>query len=338
MVAPAAALLAIALVLIAAGSTPGEAIGALLSGSLGSYNGRMEVLVRTCPLLFAGLGVGLAFKAGVWNIGAEGQIYAGALAAMAAAPVCKGLPALAGITLLLATSFAAGGCWAWIAAVLRTRRSVPEVISTIMLNFLAIQTTGWALHGWLRESSGQFPYSDPLPASLMLARLAPPTLLHLGVVFSFAAAGICWVLLFRTVWGFHVRTTGASVLAAEHAGVRVERVIWQAMLASGGLAGLAGAIEVMGVTGRLYENFSPGYGYTAVAVALLGGLHPAGIAAAALAFGLLQAGAGALQSEAGISSVFVYLVQGVIVLTVAVQAAHRVRERSAMLARGAEEV
>lgn len=318
----------VALVVVAAGGNPLQALNAVLEGSVESGYSIAETLIRTCPLLLAGLGVGIAFRAGVWNIGAEGQLYAGALVVTALMRPLGALPAGLAIPLALGVAFVAGGFWGWIAAVMRTRRNVQEVITTIMLNFLAILMVSWAVHGPLMEASGLSPYSDALPSSLTLPLLAPPTRLHLGVFIALALAGVAWAGLFRTLWGFKVRTVGSAPQAAQHAGIDPEKTIWGAIWVSGGLAGMAGAVELMGVTHRLFENFSPGYGYTAIAVALLGRLNPVGVTLAAVLFGALQAGASGMERDAGVDKVFVYVVQGVIICLVAAQAARALRDRS----------
>lgn len=326
------------IIVMLCGGNPFEALFSLFRGSLEGTYSLAETLIRTTPLLLTGLGVGLAFKCGVWNIGAEGQFYIGALIVTALATLLGSLPHPISIIAALAAAFCGGGVWALIAAFLRTRRNVQEVISTIMLNFLALQIVSWAVHGPLKESTGRFPYSNEIPTSLMLSRLLVPTRLHFGVIIALATGVVVWIILFRTIWGFQVRTTGASLEAARHSGIHPERMIWSAMFVSGGLAGMAGAIELMGLTHILFEQFSPGYGYTAVAVALLGGLHPLGIAFSALLFGALQAGASAMQRDAGISAVLIYVIQGIIIFQVALQTTRPSTRRLIMSARALEEV
>lgn len=338
LVTLAAGIILIYFVILLGGGNPSVAAGALIAGSLSGSYSQAETLIRACPLLLAGLGLAVAFRAGVWNIGAEGQLYMGALAVTALAGLLGDMPSLIAIPLAFAAAFIAGGFWAFIAAFLRTKRGVQEVISTIMLNFLAIQIVSAAVHGPLREPTGQFPYSDTIGVSLTLARLIPPTRFHTGVIIALVIAFIVWVMLFRTLWGFKLRTVGSAPEAAKHAGIPTERTIWSAMFISGGLAGLAGAVELMGVTHILFENFSPGYGYTAIAVALLGALHPVGIVASGLLFGALQAGASAMQRDAGISEVIVLVVQGIIIFAVALQSARRLRKKAALQARGEAEV
>lgn len=337
-IVPLAGIAIVAGIILVGGSNPAEALGALLRGSLSGSYSRSETLVSMAPLLLSGLGVAIAFRGGVWNIGGEGQIYLGALAMTLVSPWLAGLPAWFAIPMGLAAGFASGGFWAWIAAVLRTRRQVQEVISTIMLNFIAIQLASWAVHGPLKESSGQFPYSNQIPGSLMLPVMVEGTRLHLGVVLALLAALVTWFYLFRTVGGFHIRVTGSAPEAGRHSGIPLERAVWKAMFYSGGLCGVAGAVQLMGISHILYEQFSPGWGYTAIAVALLGALHPAGVVAAALVLGALQAGSGSMQRDANVSAVLVYAVQGIIILSVGLIASRKLRRKQALLAHGAEEV
>jgi simple sugar transport system permease protein len=301
-----------AVVIAAAGADPATALGALAAGAFGDRYALADTLRKTCPLLLCGLAVALAFRAGVWNIGAEGQLLMGALAATAVGNAAGPLPWPLPLVLALAGGVAAGAAWGTIPALLRVRRNVSEVIGTIMLNFVAARLVGWAVHGPLRERSGAYPQSDALPPSAMLPTLADGV--HLGVVLALVLAAVAWLVLFRTPLGFRWRTAGANPTAARVAGFRPARQVLTVMATSGGLAGLAGAVEVLGVTGRLYEQFSGGQGYTAIAVALLARLHPLGVVIAAWFFGALAAGAGAMQRTADVSSVLVAIVQAATIL------------------------
>jgi simple sugar transport system permease protein len=204
-----------------------------------------------------------------------------------------------------------GALWASIAGALRAWRGVSEVISTILLNFVAIQLVSLAVHGPLQEVSGAYPQSDALAAA---ARLPAWGRIHLGVPIAAALSFGCAYLLFRTAIGFRMRAVGLSPLAARFAGIDPERQLLLTIVGAGGLAGLAGAFEVSGVTGRLFESLSPGYGYTAIAVALLARLHPLAVLPAALFFGVLEAGGGAMQREAGVPAVATDVVKGVVIL------------------------
>jgi simple sugar transport system permease protein len=228
----------------------------------------------------------------------------------------SGWPALAAIPAVLAAGAAAGALWVLAPVVLRVRFGVLEVITTLLLNFVAEALVSWAVQGPLQEASGVYPQSDPLAIAARLPRVEGGRL-HLGLALAVALAVLAWVVFTRTRAGFQLRAVGESPRAAAVVGrIRVDRVLGMALLWSGSLAGLAGAVEVSGVTYALYQNLSPGYGFTAIAVALLARLHPLGVVAAALVFGALEAGATGMQREAGVPSVAVYVVQAVIIVTV----------------------
>jgi general nucleoside transport system permease protein len=299
-------------VLLAAGADPRAALGALVQGAFGDGFALADTLLKTCPLVLTGLAVAIAFWSGAWNIGAEGQLLMGALAATAAARAIGELPRGLALPVALASGAGAGALWAGIAAALKIRRGVSEVIATIMLNFVAARLVGFAVHGPLMEAAGRYPQSDPLPLAARLPAIAGS--LHGGIVLALLLVPATWFVLYRTALGFRWRATGDNAHATRLAGLGPEPALMTAMLASGALAGLAGAIEVTGVTGRLFEQFSGGQGYTAIAVALLARLHPGGVAAAALFFGALTAGSGAMQRSAGVSAVFVSIVQATVIL------------------------
>jgi general nucleoside transport system permease protein len=317
-------------VLHAAGYDAGRALVALWRGSLGTTNAFLSAtLVRATPLLLAGLGVALAFRAGIWNIGAEGQLLAGAGAATALSLVAGGLPRILLLPAVLIAGALAGTLWASIADLLRRRRGVLEVISTIMLNFVALHLVGVLVHGPLQEPLGIYPQSSPIAEAARLPRLIPGTRLHSGFGIALVVAPLLWWWLRSTAAGFRLRAVGANPDAARMAGrIDVARVAGMAFLASGALAGLAGAVEVSGVTFALYENLSAGYGYTAIIVALLGRLDPLAIVPSAILFGALESGALAMQREAGIPSVVVTAIEAVLVLAVLVAERWRVMRRA----------
>jgi simple sugar transport system permease protein len=317
--APSAAALAIALlisgvVVALAGRNPVVAFSALVDGAFGSAYGLSEVGVKACPLLITGLAVAVAFRAGIWNIGAEGQLLAGAtiMATIGSRP--WPLPGWLALPLALLAAAGGGAAWAAAAGWLRVRRNVNEVISTIMLNFIALGIVGYLVHGPLQEAAGTYPQSDAIVSALRLPRVIGGTRLHAGLLLAVVAAVGCMVLLFRTVLGFQMRAVGLNAEAARLGGARPERCLLLALVISGALAGLAGAVEVSAVTFRLYERFSPGWGFTAIAVALLGRLHPAGIVGAALLFGVLEAGSNSMQRVADVSAVLVDVVQATVIL------------------------
>ncbi|MDE3003180.1 MAG: ABC transporter permease [Gemmatimonadota bacterium] len=306
------------LLLLAGGYDPGAAGAAMLRGSVGSWNTFVSItLVRSVPLLFAGLAVALAFRAGVWNIGAEGQLYAGAIAGVWVALTFDGFPTLILIPAMLAMSCVAGAAWALIPTLMRLRLGIGEVITTILMNFVGIYTAAWMVHGPLQEERGIFPQTDRIVEAARLPSFIPGTRLHLGFALGLVIAIGLAVLFRRTRFGFQIRAVGASPEAAAVAGrIEPSRVIFITFLASGAIAGLAGAVEVSGLTYALYENLSEGWGYTAIAVALLAGLRPGGVVVTAIFFGSLRAGAGAMQRDAGIPSAWVDVVEALVILGV----------------------
>ncbi len=312
------ALFLLSLLLVLTGHAVGPALAALGRGAFGSwYAITSATLVRAVPLGLAGLAVSLAFRAGILNVGAEGQLLVGAAAATALAVPLAAVSPVVAIPLLLLGGAAAGGLWAAIAAALRLRFGVLEVISTIMLNFVAQYLTGWLVRGPLQEPTHVNPQSTTLPDVLHLPVLLEGTRLHAGVpLLVLVACGVWWWLA-NTASGFRVRAVGMNPFAAQSAGrIAVSRTVLLAFVGSGVLAGLAGSVEYTGVTYALYENFSPGYGYTAIAVALLARLHPLGVLGTALLFGALEAGANAMQRDAGVPSVVVSVVEALLILLV----------------------
>ncbi len=322
--AAGAALGLVAALLALLGYAPGPALAALASGALGSGAAWTATLLKATPLLLTGLAVALSFRCGVWNIGAEGQFYAGALCATAVATrLLVDAPAWLLVPALVAAGACGGAALGAVAGGLRAGRGVNEVISTILLNFVAIEMIALAVQGPLQEAARSYPQSDLLPAAALLPAWGR---LHLGVVAAVLLALAVQLLVFRTSLGFRMRAVGLSPEAARFSGISPGRQALLAIALSGGLAGLAGAFEVAGVTGRLYEHLSPGYGYTAIAVALLARLHPLAVVPAALFFGALETGSGAMQREAGVPSVVTQVVQGlVILLSVGFAAAGRLR-------------
>lgn len=291
-----------------------EALHAFWDGAFGSsYAVLSATLVRATPLILVGLAVAVAFRSGVLNIGAEGQLLMGAAAATGVALV-GGVPAMVAIPAMVVAGAAAGAGWAGIAAALRRRAGVLEVISTIMLNFIAAHLVGWLVRGPLQEPTGIYPQSSTIGEAARWPFLVPGHRTHLGILLAVAACLIAWWIHARTATGFRALVVGLSERAAASAGrVDAPRVRSRAFLASGALAGIAGAAEVGGVTWALYEGISPGYGYTAIAVALLARLDARWVIASGLFFGALEAGAAGMQ-RAGIPSVIVQVVASIVIL------------------------
>jgi simple sugar transport system permease protein len=313
----AAGLVVLAIGLELAGYDSAAALGALWTGAFGSwYATTSATLVRAVPLITIGLGVALAFRAGAFNIGGEGQFYAGAIAATWIGLQVGELPRPLALAAVLSGSVLAGALWVAIPVLLRLRYGVLEVISTLLLNFVAEALTSLLVQGPLQESQHIYPQSDPIGESARLP-LLPGTRLHAGLVLAIALALVLLWIFSRTLWGFRLRAVGLGPRAAEIAGrIDSKRMSALALSLSGAIAGLAGGVEVAGVSYALFQNLSPGYGFTAIAVALLGRLHPLGVVLAGLLFGALEAGAGAMQREAGVPAVAVYVVEAVVILAV----------------------
>jgi simple sugar transport system permease protein len=310
----AGALLVSAVVVLAAGRDPRIALLAVLDGAFGSLYGFLTVWTKTVPLLLTGLAVLVAFRAGFWNIGAEGQFVVGAIVAGWIGTL-EGWPRVVHLPVIFAGAFAGGAGWCLIAAWLKVRRGAFEVISTIMLNFVALFVLSWLVHGPLQQASRAQPIGDPIVASAELPRLfgaAYP--LHAGIVLGLVTLGLAAYLLDRTETGFRMKQVGRNPRAAAWAGIPVARTIYAAAAISGGLAALGGAAEVLGVLGRLFDKVSPGYGFTGIAVALLARLRPWALVPAALFFGVLEAGSSRLQQDADVSYVLVLVIQGVVIL------------------------
>ena len=309
--------------------------GAFGDAKSGHWYAISETLVKTTPLLLTGLGVVVAWRAGLFSIGGEGQLIMGAIAA---AGVSRLLPNASGpiLTLLmLAAGVAAGATWGGIAGWLRVRRNVQEVISTIMLNYIALYLLGWLLDGPLQEKARRLAQSEPIPDAALFARIVPPALsggmvtrLHSGVFLALAVAVGVAIYLFGTSGGFALRLIGQNADAARTARLPVDKLRIQAMLISGGLGGLAGVTELLGISGRLYANFSPGWGYTAIPVALLGGLNPGGTLLSALFFGGLSAGSSNLSRFSNVSSVLIYIAQAAAALAIVGARAWRNRQNA----------
>jgi simple sugar transport system permease protein len=312
------ALIAVAGVIVAGGFDIGHAATAMWNGSAGSaYSFFSGTLVRATPLIIVGLAVAVAFEAGVLNIGAEGQLLAGAAATIAAGLAMSNWSSWICVPLELAAGMAAGSAWAAIAGILKRRFGVLEVISTLMLNFVALFGVSYLVRGPLQEPTGLYPETLPLAESARLPVIIAGQRLHLGFALAVIFAIAAWWFLRSTAAGFRIRAVGAGAAAAASTGrVNVDRVVFGAFLASGALAGLGGAVQVTGVTYKLYELISPGYGYSAIAVALLARLNPLAVIVAGIFFGGLEAGGAGMQRDAGVPSGFVYVIEALVILGV----------------------
>lgn len=320
----AAAIVALAagsLVLLAIGADPVATFKVILTEPLKDLFGLTEIAVRAVPLTLIALGIAVAFRSGILNIGAEGQMLVGILAATGVALGLPGLPKPILLPLVLLAGAAGGAFWGWIAGTLKARLGVNEILSTVMLNYVAAQFYTFFLRGPFLDpaemtmGSGT-PQSMRFVRAAWLDRIIPGTRLHYGLAIALVLAVAVYILLWRTGAGFRMRAAGAEAKAARYAGVPVEKYLVAAMLISGACAGLAGAVEVTGVHRRAIEGVSGGYGFSGIVVALFGGLHPAGIVPAAAFFGLLLLGADMTQRAVGVPANMVLVLQGVIILAI----------------------
>ncbi len=300
------------------GVQPAVMFRAMWMSAMGTRNGLAETLVGATPLLLAGLGIVVAYRAGVWNIGAEGQIYIGALGATLVALALPAWPAIVALPLVLLGGFVAGAAYGMLPGILRAYRGVNELITTIMLNYIAILVVSYLVSGPMKDPNLQLPMpqSAPFPDPTRLPRLLAGTRANVGIFIGLIAAVVVYVLLWKLVLGWRLRALGENPVAARFAGIDVRRHIVTAMAISGGLAGIAGMVEMSGVRGTLTADFSNNFGYTAIAVALFGGLHPAAVIVAALFFAFLSAGAAGLQRSTGIPSAMVGIIQGLVLVFV----------------------
>ncbi|ABM60131.1 ABC transporter permease [Verminephrobacter eiseniae] len=298
-------LLVSGLLVLWAGAPVGRSYALLLQGAAGSVFALSETLTRATPLILTGLAAAVAFKARLMNIGAEGQLYAGALAAVAVGGLHGGTglawPAPLLFAAMMLAAALAGALLLLGPALLKSHLGVDEVVTTLLLNFVMLLLVSALLDGSMKDPLAMgWPQSVALQGRLELSRLLPPTRLHTGLLWALALALLLWALLWRTVPGFDIRAAGANARAAAFAGVPVTRTVVLVALLSGGLAGLAGAIEVAGRTGYLTLDMSPGYGYGGIVIAMLAGLHPLGVAAAGCFVAGLLVGADSMGRAVGV--------------------------------------
>jgi len=300
------------------GINPLHAYRELLRGSLGTRNGIAETLVRTAPLLLAGLGITVAFRCGIWNIGAEGQIYMGALGAAIAGLYLPTLPAGIHIVLVILCGFLFGMLWGGLVGLFRAYLGANEIIITIMMNYLAIFLVGYLVSGPMKDPNNLIPQPQTakIAASAVLPGILSATRAHAGIIMALVFVVLVWVFLKYTTLGYEIRSAGSNSWAAAHGGINVPFTIFLAMAISGGLAGLAGVGEVAGLQHYLIPDISPGYGNLAIAVALSGGLNPIGVSLAALFFGILMVGAESMQRAMGVPQSLIYIIQGLVIIFV----------------------
>jgi simple sugar transport system permease protein len=319
--AVALALLIGAGMLLALGADPLKAYSAMLQGAAGSVSGITQTLVKATPLLLVGLGITIAFRGGVINIGGEGQLIVGALAATAMALAFPEWPGVILLPLALAAGVAGGAAWGGVPGVLKARLGVNEILSTIMMNQIAIQLSNYLLRGPMIDPAEiargtQIAQSAQLPQQVWLIRLVPRTLLNGGAIIAVVMAVLVYIFLWRTTIGYRIRAVGLNAEAARYAGIRVPVYQALALVLGGAFAGLAGAVEVLGVQHRMMEGLSGGYGFSGIVAALFGKLHPLGAIPASILFGGLLVGADKMQRAVQVPSALIGALQGLVVLFV----------------------
>ena len=294
---------------------PFVAYGALFQGAFGSTTAILNTILQATPLVLGGLAVGVGFKAGLFNIGGQGQFLLAATAAAGVGAALATAPAPIAITAALLAGMLAGAFWGWIPGALKAWSGAHEVVTTIMLNSIAAALIAFLILGPLLAPGFSFGRTGDLGNSALPIVLGGN--IHLGVVLAVAAVPAVWWLLYRSTLGFEIRSVGANPSAARYAGMRPAFLIMLTMSLSGLLFGIAGATEILGVSHFMIPSYGTAIGFDAIAVALLGRSHPFGIAAAALLFGALRAGAGLMQVLAGIPVEIVDVIQAVILLFLA---------------------
>jgi simple sugar transport system permease protein len=296
-------------------SLPIRAYAALFRGAFGSSTGLINTVVQAAPLVLGGLAVGIGFKAGLFNIGAQGQFLLGALAAASVGAALAGAAPIVAITGAVVAAIVIGGAWGFIPGALKAWTGAHEVVTTIMLNYIASSLIGFLIVGPLAAEGYSFARTGDV------GNAALPVLLgrngHLGILFALLAVPAAWWLLWRSTLGFQIRTVGANPSAARYAGMRPGALTILTMSLCGALAGLAGAGQVLGISHFMNASYGSSIGFDAIAVALLGRAHPVGILLASLLFGALRAGAGLMQIEAGIPVEIIDVIQACILLFLA---------------------
>mgnify|MGYP001167376531 FL=1 len=312
----AATLVFAALLVLAAGASPFSVFYLVAKGAAGSQFAIVETLTRATPLIFTGLAVAVAFRAKLWNIGAEAQLYIGGVVTVVLGTGALPLPSYLLIPIIMVAAMAAGALLLAGPAILKTRFGGDEVVTTLLLNFIVILFVSMLLEGVLKDPTGLgWPQSQRVIADAQLPRLIQGKRLHFGFVIALAAAVACWVVMKKTVLGYEMRAVGHNPEAARFAGIPVNKVLMKTALLSGGLAALAGFSEVAGLKGNLTLDLSPGYGYTGIVVAMLAMLNPLGVIAAAIFVAGIFVGADAMSRTAGVPSYIAQVMVATALLT-----------------------
>ena len=313
------AMLVTAMIILISGKNPIEAFMYIFQGAFSNAYFIGETIIKTCPLLIGGLGLCICYRTGLTNVGAEGQMAIGGLMATIAGCFIPGLNPVVHIIVCFIFAMIGGGIWCGIAGYLKAKLGVSEVINTIMLNYVATFTVSFMCSGPIQEPPYTFIQSPMLLESAFLPKLLEGTRIHLGVVFAFIAIFLVYYLLWKSPLGYQMRAVGYNQVAARTSGINVRVNMVLAMFLSGAFCGLAGGIEIMGLHHRLIPGFTSELGFDAMAIALLGGLHPIGVTLASLFFGALRAGATTMQRAMQVPTSLVDIIQGLVLIFVLAQ-------------------
>lgn len=308
------ALLIASIPIILAGKSPIDAYRELVNGAVGTIIRVGVTLTRATPILLTGLAASLSFRSGIFNVGGEGQLYMGALGATLVALYFPNLPGYILIPLAFLAAFAMGGFWSLIPGLLKVFKKVDEVIVTIMMNFIAFWIVSYLVHGPLKEPEAMFSYTSRIPDAATLPILIKGTQLHSGYIFALLIALLVYILMNKSSLGYQMRAVGENIESAHYAGMNTKRVLLLVFGLSGGIVGLAGALEIFGVQYRLSDFFSPGYGWDGIGVALVGNTNVGGVLFASHFFAFLRSGSGGLERALGVPSAFGVMIQGLAIL------------------------
>lgn len=303
-----------AVLVVLVNANPVEAYYYFLVDPLSSRVSAIEVLVKSTPLLLTGAAVTFAFVGGYWNIGAEGQLYAGATAATAIGIQMHGVSPWIALPLMIVGGFVAGMLWALVPALMKIKLAIDEVVTTLLLNSVALFVVSALLNGPWRDPISQWPQSPEIASSAIFPRLIPRSRLHLGFILAVVIIVVLWFVLTRTAFGLRMRAVGLGSKAARFAGIDVPRTMLISALVSGGIAGLAGVSEVAGIHYHLIDAISPGYGYTGIIIATLGTLNAWGVALAALFIGLIDTGSQTVSRALGVPAYLGDVIQATLLL------------------------
>jgi len=311
-----AALLVGAVIIKLMGFSPLSAYRAMFIGSLGSFKAVMETLVKATPLILTGLSFAYAARAGLINIGAEGQLYMGGFLATLVGSNFGWMPMIIHLPLTLLAGFIGGGLWGLIVGWLKIKFGANEIITTVMFNYVAIYFISYLVTGPMIEPPGTYPQSRPITASATLPRFLAGSRIHLGLFIALACVLLYYFFFRKLKVGYEARVVGSNINAAKYAGMKPARVMILVMFLAGGMGGLAGANEILAIQGRLFQGFSPGFGFDGIAVALVGMNTPVGIIFGGILFGALRSGGNMMQMIAMIPISIIYIIQGLVVIFV----------------------